>query len=189
VDYTNSDTWKHLWTAFSGAWLVMGPSIVAIVIGVWWVRGKVNDREIGGLKGEISVKNGEISLLERQLKDAVAKSAASDTAKDEVERRLKILEAAIMEAKADNASIIALASQVQSAVEAWGKAQNEVSNAVSQSRNTNTTWFDSTKSGSGGARSGLGMVPPGARGMPPPMPPQPLVPPVSSWRNNVDKQE
>jgi hypothetical protein len=62
--------WQQEWVAFQNAFWSMSLLFVAVAVAVWWVRGQVNDREIGGLKGEISIKDGEISLLERQLKDA-----------------------------------------------------------------------------------------------------------------------
>jgi hypothetical protein len=133
MGFYNPDDWTKLATAFTSApvWasIVAASAVTGVV--AWWVRGKVNDREIGGLKGEIS-------LLERQLKDAVAKSAESDTATVEVERRLRILEEAIA-SKADTASLVALASQLQSSVGELAKTQAAVSKVVSQDININTS--------------------------------------------------
>ena len=130
--------WQKEWVAFQNAFWSMSLLLVVLVVGVWWLRGWMSKREIGGFKGEIAVRNSEISLLERQLKDAVAKSAASDTATAEVERRLKILEEAIA-SKADTASLVALASQLQSSVGELAKTQAAVSKVVSQDININTS--------------------------------------------------
>jgi len=149
-DLLKPEFWKQPWVALQNDFWVMLPVFAIVVVAVWWLRGWMSKREIGGLKGEISAKNGEISLLERQLKDAVAKSAASDTAMDEVEKRFKILEGAIA-AKAENAALVALASQMQSAVGELVARQAAVSNAVGH-----RPWIDDIGPGLQGAGRSFG---------------------------------
>ena len=95
--------WQQELVAFQNAFWSMSLLFVAVAVAVWWVRGQVNDREIGGLKGEISTKNGEISLLERQLKDA---ANGLDRAKDDLANLKKEFQAykAAVAAEGSNAS-------------------------------------------------------------------------------------
>ena len=120
--FLKEEFWQQEWAAFWSAFWSMSLLLVALVIGVWWLRGWMSKREMGGLKGEIL-------LLERQLKDAADKSVASGTATDKVERRIKILEEALAN-KADIVALSALTSQIQSAVGEMATANNAVSSTL-----------------------------------------------------------
>jgi ABC-type amino acid transport substrate-binding protein len=167
MDITNPEMWRQEWTAFQSAPFIMLAGVMVVGVAAWglnWIR---FSGRIAGLEGEkavlqrrleaeIAAKNGEISFLERQLKDTADKLVGAGTATDEVEKRFKILEDAIA-AKAENAALAALASQVQSAVGDLGKANNEISKVVSQK-----TWdqfLSDLSSGSAGAGMGS-LVPP-----------------------------
>jgi hypothetical protein len=135
--FLNPETWKQQWGAFwSAFWsapLFIGPSIVAVVIGVWWLRGRMSKRKIGGLKGEISVLKERLeaqkSAMGQRVKFAAQSLAVSSGVKDEVQKQLLTLERAI-EGNADNAQLAALASKLDSAVGKWAVANNVVSVAV-----------------------------------------------------------
>lgn len=157
MDYTNPDTWTHLWATFWSAtrdyflnpetwkqqwgafWsarsapLFIGPAIVAIVIGVWWLRGRMSKRKIGGLKGEISVLKerleAQTSAMGQRVNLAAQALAGSSAVKDEVQKQLLTLERAI-EVNADNAQLAALASKLDSTIGKWAVANNVVSVAV-----------------------------------------------------------
>lgn len=88
-EWGKADFWKQPLVAFQNDFWVMLPLFALVIWAAWWVRGKVNDREVGGLKGEISVKNGEISFLDRQLKDAKELTAASGQTGSELRDELR----------------------------------------------------------------------------------------------------
>jgi len=141
-DLLKHDFWKQPWATFQNDFWVMLPLFVIVVVGVWWLRGRLFEAQLGGLKEQIAA-------LEQRLKLATDLTAASDKAKDEVETQLQTLEVAIA-GKADVASLSALAAKLDNAVGQWATANNAVSNAVSR----NTPWLDQG-SGLEGVRSGF----------------------------------
>jgi hypothetical protein len=53
VDYTKSEFWAQQWATFENDFWVMLPLFVIIVGGVWWLRGKLYDAQIAGLKEQM----------------------------------------------------------------------------------------------------------------------------------------
>jgi hypothetical protein len=94
VDYTKSEFWAQQWATFQNDFWVMLPLFVGVVVAVWWLRGWMSKREIGGLKGEISVLEqrlkAQISVMEERLKFAAEQMAASDRVTDELEKQFQL---------------------------------------------------------------------------------------------------
>jgi hypothetical protein len=91
MDPSNPDDWTKLATAFTNAplWAVMMATGAIVGGAVWWVRGKVSDREIDGLKGQIAVLKEQIATWELRLKLADDLVAASDRATKELDKQFQ----------------------------------------------------------------------------------------------------
>jgi hypothetical protein len=136
MDFINPDDWTKLETAFTSAprWAVMVAAGAAGALIVWWARGKMFETERTNLLSEQRSQKagleGEKSILEQRLKLAAEQLAVSDRAKNESQSDVQILKMAIG-AKADNASLVALAEKVEAATSQWATANNAVSSTLS----------------------------------------------------------
>jgi hypothetical protein len=111
----------------------------------------LSKREIGGLKGEISVLKerleAQTSVTEQRVKLATEALSASSGAKDETKEDFQSLKTALA-AKADDTLVAALASKLDTAIGKWETANGAVFIAVSPG---------SATMGLEGARSGFGI--------------------------------
>jgi hypothetical protein len=96
MDPTNPDTWKQQWAAFWSAPWVMAPLILVVGSIVWWFRGTMFEREIASLKEQIAA-------WDQRLKLATDLVAASDRAKDELDKQFQAYKADVA-FKGSNAS-------------------------------------------------------------------------------------
>jgi hypothetical protein len=125
----DSDTWKQQWAAFwSAPWLV-GPLLLIVGSTVWWFRGTMFEREIAGLKAEIST-------LVRQLSLAADKAEIAGKAEDELKKQIETLEIAV-ENKADHAALVALTAKVETGFAKLASANNEVTSSLSMTLRAN----------------------------------------------------
>jgi thiamine pyrophosphate-dependent acetolactate synthase large subunit-like protein len=105
MDPFNSDTWKQQWTAFWSAPAIIGPLLLIVGSIVWWFRGRLFEAQVSGLKEQIAA-------LEQRLKLASEASAASERARDELDKQLQAYKVEVA-AKGSNAS----PEKVQAALE------------------------------------------------------------------------
>ena len=112
---------------------------------------------------EIEIKNKKVAELREEINEKVedfTKEIANLSSKVESLKKKdgENAWASLSEMLSEKVSTLTKdVSSIESTVNELGKAQSEVSKAICQSRDTNTPWFDSTKSGSRGARSGYGV--------------------------------
>jgi hypothetical protein len=115
VDYTKSEFWAQQWATFQNDFWAMLPLFVGVVVAVWWLRGWMSKREIDGLEGEKGV-------LEQRLKLAADLTAASDRAKDELDKQFQAYKEEVA-TNGRNAS----PAKVDAAIVQWAAANKEVS--------------------------------------------------------------
>jgi hypothetical protein len=85
---------------------------------------------VTGLKEQISALGAEKSVLDQRLNLAADKTKIASEAEGELKKQIQTLEVAIA-AKADNASLSALAAKVEVGFEKLAAANNAVSSTVS----------------------------------------------------------
>jgi hypothetical protein len=128
MDLTNPEIWKQQWTAFMSAPYIMAlPVLVAGWVG-WWLRGNRSAGTIDGLRERISA-------LEERWRLADDKAAASDRAKDDVEKQFQAYKAEAAAAKADTAALAAAAERVEAALVKFAAANNAVRSTLSGTLN------------------------------------------------------
>jgi hypothetical protein len=110
----DSETWKQQWTAFWSAPYIILPFIMVSLWAAWWFRGRTSEGEIAGLEREISALNERLRL-------AADLVAASDRAKDELEKQFQAYEAEVA-AKGSNASPV----KVEAAIVGVAKSNTEI---------------------------------------------------------------
>ena len=59
--------WVTGWKTFSSAPEIAIPLLILVGVVVWWIRGVVNGREIGGLKEQIGSLKKQIGSLKKQI--------------------------------------------------------------------------------------------------------------------------
>jgi hypothetical protein len=138
LDYLlKAEFWQQQRIAFTSAFWMMLPLLVAVVWAVWWFRGTRFAGKIDGLEAKIGVLNERLNL-------AADKVAIADRAKDELEKQVQTLrvELAALTAKAENASLAKVEAQLQKVEIATGNlatANNAVSSTLSMSLKTTDT--------------------------------------------------
>jgi hypothetical protein len=63
----DSNFWETSWKTFSSAPEIAIPLLILVGGVVWWIRGVVNGREIGGLKQQIGSLKDQIGTLAQQI--------------------------------------------------------------------------------------------------------------------------
>jgi hypothetical protein len=137
MDPSNPDDWRKLATAFTSAplWAVMVATGVTVGAAVWWF----------GWEGAKLILEQRLSLAAEQL-------AVSDRAKNETQNDVQSLKMAIG-AKADNASLVALAAQVEAATSRWATANAAVSSTLFAELNVTEAPDVASFTGDNGAHS------------------------------------
>jgi hypothetical protein len=95
-NFLKSEFWEQQWAAFWSAPPIVGPPILIVGSIVWWFRGATFEREIAGLKEQIGA-------MEQRLKLNADALAASDRAKDELDKQFQTYKTEVA-AKGKNAS-------------------------------------------------------------------------------------
>jgi hypothetical protein len=106
MDYlTKPEFWQQQWAAFTSAIWIMLPLFGVAGFIVWRFRGWLSQREISGLKAEIST-------ADRQLKLATESMAAAERARDELFRQYQAYKAEVA-AKGSKASSTEFAAALE----------------------------------------------------------------------------
>jgi hypothetical protein len=89
MDPSNPDDWRKLATAFTSApiWAVMVATGAPVGVAVWWFRGWMSQERLAVLREQIATVKEQVAAVEQQLKLATDASAASERAKDELEKQ------------------------------------------------------------------------------------------------------
>ena len=121
------ETWKQQWAAFwSAPWLV-GPLIALAGFVGWWFRGRNSEAQIAGLNAQMAALNERLTLA-KEL------AAASDKAKDELEKQLMTYRADVA-ATGDKVS----PAKVESAFVKFRSVNNDL-NSVLRNENWSIEW-------------------------------------------------
>jgi hypothetical protein len=96
MDVTNLDIWKQEWAAFSSAPYIILPFIVLGWVAAWWFRGRTTEGNIASLREQIAT-------WDLRLKHATDLVAASDQAKEELDKQFQAYKAEVA-IKGSNAS-------------------------------------------------------------------------------------
>jgi ABC-type Na+ efflux pump permease subunit len=114
MDVTNPEMWKQEWTAFTSAPFIMLAGIMVVGVAAWWLSGKMSEAQVAGLKAEISA-------WDQRLKLAADLVAASDRAKDELEKQFQAYKEEVS-IEGRNAS----SAKVDAAIVGVGKSNTEI---------------------------------------------------------------
>jgi hypothetical protein len=122
----NIDTWKRQLETFLAAPYIIGPIVLVVAIITWWFRGHTLHGAIAGLREQIAVSDERIKL-------AAEKAALANEAKDDLERQLQELRAAIT-ANSDRGqpnAILAAIIRIDTALQKLSGANSEVISVLS----------------------------------------------------------
>jgi hypothetical protein len=105
MDPFDSNTWKQQWVAFWSAPVIIGPLLLIVASAVWWVRGRLFEAQVSGLKEQIAA-------MEQRLKLAADASTLSQRAKEELDKQFQAYRADVA-AKGSNASPAKFAASLE----------------------------------------------------------------------------
>ena len=120
MDPSNPDDWTKLETAFTSAplWAVIVATGATVGAAIWWFRGWMSQERLDALKEQVAT-------VEQRLKLASEASAASERAKDELQKEIQTYKADVA-AKGSNAS----PAKVEAAFEQLNKEDALVTHAL-----------------------------------------------------------
>jgi hypothetical protein len=67
-DWVKPEFWKQPWVAFQNEFWVILPLFVIVVLAVWWLRGKLYEAQIAGLKEQMSGLKEQMVAIEQRFK-------------------------------------------------------------------------------------------------------------------------
>jgi hypothetical protein len=107
AQFYTADFWKAQWDAFWAAPWVVGPLLLLVAGGVWWLKGRIDDgelkaaradrdtyksrrdREISGLKAERDAYKTRLALVEDKTASAAREVAALPGELEEIKSLIK----------------------------------------------------------------------------------------------------
>ena len=82
MDLLKIEIWKQQWEALLSAPYVILPLLIADAIAAWWLRSKISDGEIRGLRQELAARDALVKVAEER-------ASLQKDARFEVEAKLK----------------------------------------------------------------------------------------------------